>query len=326
MRILVTGCAGFIGSHLTESLLGAGHTVIGLDNFDPFYEKSVKQANIAEALGSQFFTLIEDDIRNISKHANEIGHVDAVFHLAAKAGVLPSLKDPAGYIETNIGGTLSILEWMKENGCKKMLFASSSSVYGNSKQIPFSEDTVQNEPVSPYAFTKLSGEMLNYNYHHLFGLDIINLRFFTVYGPRQRPDLAIHKFINRLFNKQPIDVYGDGETARDYTYVADTVAGLIMALEYILSHERVFETINLGNNQPVSLNEMIRSIEQVAGKKFEINKMGKQPGDVDITYASIDKARRLLHYNPVTDFRDGLDRFLKWKITSSELTKVKGVN
>lgn len=312
MRILVTGAAGFIGSHLTEQLLNMGHSVIGIDNFDPFYDRKIKERNIATAETHPQFNLIEGDILDIDKHIDAIGKIDVVYHLAAKAGVQPSLKDPAGYMRTNIQGTLAILEWMRQQGCTKLIFASSSSVYGNTNKIPFQESDVCNQPVSPYAFSKVSAEMLNYNYHHLFGFSIVNLRFFTVYGPRQRPDLAIHKFVKRLVNSQPIDMYGNGETARDYTFIADTVNGLVNSLDYIVTHPGIFEIINLGNNHPVPLKEMIRGIEDAVGSKFIINQMEKQPGDVDITYASVEKAKTLLNYNPSIKFEDGVAIFLEW--------------
>lgn len=312
MKILVTGAAGFIGSHLTEKLLSLGHTVIGIDNFDPFYDRKIKERNISTAKSHPQFKLIEADILDIASQVNAIGEIDVVYHLAAKAGVQPSLKDPAGYMRTNVQGTMAILEWMRQSGCKNLIFASSSSVYGNTNKIPFLESDVCNKPVSPYAFSKLSAELLNFNYHHLFGFSIVNLRFFTVYGPRQRPDLAIHKFVKKLINSQPIDMYGNGETARDYTFVEDTVNGLLNSLDYILANPGVFEIINLGNNQPVSLADMISSIEKVVGEKFEINKMDKQPGDVDITYASVEKAKKLLRYNPSIQFEDGLAIFLQW--------------
>ena len=238
--------------------------------------------------------------------------VDTVIHLAAKAGVLPSLKDAESYIQTNITGTNHILELMKERGISKMLFASSSSVYGNNASIPFSEDDATNEPISPYAFTKRACELMNYSYHHLYKLDILNLRLFTVYGPRQRPDLAIHKFIKLIDRNEGITMYGDGSTARDYTYVGDTVQGFVKALEYIHSTTGIYNTVNLGNHNPVKLNHLIATIGSVMGKTPNIKTLPMQPGDVQITYANIDKAKALFGYEPNTNLETGLTRFIEW--------------
>jgi nucleoside-diphosphate-sugar epimerase len=311
MKVTLTGAAGFIGSHTCKKLLDLGHEVVGIDNFDPFYAREVKEANLAPLLENPNFSFHEIDIRD-SESLGKLEASDVLIHLAAKAGVLPSTKDPSGYVSTNIDGTLNLLEWMRANGMKKLLFASSSSVYGNNKKIPFEEDDDVSEPISPYAFTKRSCELMNYSYHHLYNFDILNLRFFTVYGPGQRPDLAIHKFIKRIDEGIAIDMYGDGSTARDYTFVQDTVSGILAALDYVVEHEDVYEIINLGNNQPVKLKELIDGIAEVMGKEPQINQMPKQPGDVDITYASIEKAMRMLGYQPQTSLKEGLQQFLQW--------------
>lgn len=312
--ILVTGCAGFIGSHLCESLLSKGFHVIGIDNFDPFYDRSVKEENLALFSGHSSFSFAEldlaekDDLTAFLSDKNP----DVIVHLAGKAGVRPSIADPSGYIRANITATQNILDIMKEKGIRKMAFASSSSVYGNCPETPFREDMDVSNPVSPYAFTKKSCELINYTYHHLYQLDIMNMRFFTVFGPRQRPDLAIHKFTRLLRNSEPIPMFGDGGTARDYTFVADTVTGIEAAITYLLEHDDVYETVNLGNNHPVLLRDMIQTIAEEAGVEPVINQLPMQDGDVDITYADISRANRLLGYQPKTNFRDGIKRFLTW--------------
>lgn len=310
--ILLTGCAGFIGSHLTERLLADGHQVIGIDNFDAFYPREAKQRNLSTLLGKQGFAFNEIDITNAEALFALKEDFEVVVHLAAKAGVLPSLKDADGYINTNIRGTNNLLELMVARDVKKLLFASSSSVYGNNKSIPFRETDAVDEQISPYAFTKRSCELMNHSYHHLYNLDILNLRLFTVYGPRQRPDLAIHKFVKLIDGGQPITMYGDGTTARDYTFVKDTVQGFVNALSYILTHEDVFEILNLGNHKPVQLKELISSIYEAMGKVPDIERKPMQPGDVDITFADISKAQALIGYNPSTNLSDGLEAFIKW--------------
>lgn len=311
-HVLLTGCAGFIGSHLTERLLAQGHTVTGIDNFDPFYPRAAKEANLALLMPHTNFTFIELDLVDTEAVMQLDVKADVVIHLAAKAGVLPSLKDPVAYINTNITATNNLLEWMRAKGIVKMLFASSSSVYGNNKTIPFSEQHAVDEQISPYAFTKRSCELMNYSYHHLYGFDILNLRLFTVYGPRQRPDLAIHKFVKMIKAGQPITMYGDGSTARDYTYVADTVDGFMKALQYVMSHNKVFEIVNLGNNGPVKLSDLIAAIYTAVGTEPNIIPMPMQPGDVDITYADIAKAQQLFGYQPTTTLQEGLTQFIKW--------------
>ncbi len=313
MKILITGVAGFIGSSLADALLAQGHIIYGVDDFDPFYPKEIKQRNIANAMQNASFHFYEFDITNKNNWQRLNNQkFDLIYHLAAKAGVRPSIEQPLNYLYTNIEGTLNLLEYMRATSVSKLVFASSSSIYGNSKVIPFSENALTDEPISPYAFSKKSCELLNFNYHHLYRLDIINLRFFTVYGPRQRPDLAIHKFLNRIKSGMPIEVYGDGSTARDYTYIEDIVNGIIKAGEFVLNNDDVFEIVNLGNNSPVKLSEMINTFKVVLGHDFETVNKPMQDGDVDITYADISKAQNILGYDPKTSFEEGLSKFIAW--------------
>jgi UDP-glucuronate 4-epimerase len=310
-KILVTGCAGFIGSHLCELLLSKGFAIIGVDNFDPFYDKKIKEKNLSTFIGHKNFSFYDIDITK-DLATIPMQSIDAIVHLAAKAGVRPSIEDPAGYIHTNIIGTEKILAFMKENAITKLVFASSSSVYGNNKKIPFSETDNVDNPISPYAFTKKAGELLNYNYHHLYNFDIINLRFFTVYGPRQRPDLAIHKFIKKIAHDEKIILFGDGGTARDYTYVDDTVQGIMKALNYCMNNSNLFLTLNLGNNNPVKLNDLVNLIYQEMGKEKNISYTDMQPGDVDITFADIENAKKILGYAPSIDISTGIRSFVTW--------------
>lgn len=312
MNVLITGVAGFIGSHLAEKLLSHGHAVTGIDNFDPFYPREIKQANLLISKQSSNFKFIEADIKNISS-VFETEHFDFIVHLAAKAGVRPSIENPEAYIETNISGTQHLLEWMKKRNFKKLIFASSSSVYGNNRKTPFSESDSVDQPISPYAFTKKACELMNYNYHHLYDISIINLRFFTVYGPRQRPDLAIHKFFDLMTKDLPLQIFGDGNTGRDYTFIDDIVEGINRAVERInLSERKLFEIINLGNSKPVLLKDLVESIETVFGKKAIKKKMPMQEGDVDLTFADISTAKRLLNYDPQIILSEGLMRFKTW--------------
>jgi nucleoside-diphosphate-sugar epimerase len=312
MNILITGAAGFIGSHLSEKLLELGHQVIGIDNFDPFYARNTKEDNLKIALKNPLFSFHELDITSTSDFEKWPDKIDIVVHLAAKAGVRPSIENPEVYLKTNILGTLNVLEYMRKIDCYNLVFASSSSVYGNNKKIPFEESDPADHPISPYAASKKSCELLLYNYHKLYQFNCINLRFFTVFGPRQRPDLAIHKFVKKISDNQPIEVYGQGDTARDYTYVDDTISGIVEAINRVHSNQTVFETINLGNNAPVSLNALIQKIETLLGLKAQIKHLPLQDGDVDITYSSIDKAKKLLNYNPVTPIDEGLIKFVAW--------------
>lgn len=311
---LVTGCAGFIGSHLSERLLADGYRVIGLDNFDPFYDQATKQTNLLPSLQQPAFTFHELDLRDgpaALATALAAEKVDVVVHLAAKAGVGPSVKEPAAYVEANVLGTVHLLEWMRLAEVKNLFFASSSSVYGNTVELPFREDmALLAACISPYAASKLSAEQLTFTYHHLYGLNVLNARFFTVYGPRQRPDLAIHKFARLLLAGQPIPVYGDGSTARDYTFVADTVDGVARGVAYLLAHTGTYQTINLGNSSPVKLRDLIAAMGTAVGVTPTLNQFPMQAGDVEVTYADISKARHLLGYNPQTTLADGLRHFV----------------
>ena len=319
MRILITGAAGFIGSHLSEKLLELGHQVIGIDNFDPFYARNIKEDNLKIALKNPLFSFHELDITSTSDFEKWPDKIDIVVHLAAKAGVRPSIENPEAYLKTNIIGTLNVLEYMRKIDCYNLVFASSSSVYGNNTKIPFEESDPADHPISPYAASKKSCELLLYNYHKLYQFNCINLRFFTVFGPRQRPDLAIHKFLKKISDNQPIEVYGQGDTARDYTYVDDTISGIVEAINRVHSNQTVFETINLGNNTPVSLNALIQKIENHLGLKAQIKHLPLQDGDVDITYSSIDKAKKLLNYNPATSMDEGLKKFITWYSQNSKV-------
>lgn len=310
--ILVTGCAGFIGSNLSLSLLKKGNKVLGIDNFDSFYSKSLKESNIEKLKAFENFKFLPIDITDKEAYKQLNPTIDIVVHLAAKAGVLPSINDPSAYINTNIMGTNLLLEWMNANNIKKLVFASSSSVYGNNKKVPFSEDDIVNEQISPYAFTKRACELMNYNYHYLYQFDIINLRFFTVYGPSQRPDLAINKFFTLIKQNRTIEMYGDGTTARDYTYIDDIVSGIEGAIDYVLTNNTVYEIVNLGNNSPVSLHTLIHSIYEVLDKSPNTVTKPMQPGDVNITYADISKAKKLFGYSPTTRLKDGLIKFNQW--------------
>ncbi len=310
--VLVTGCAGFIGSTLCNELLNQGYRVVGIDNLDPFYPRALKEKNLNTCLSNNSFKFYESDISDKTVLGKINDSVDAVIHLAAKVGVRPSLNNPLEYIQTNIIGTQNILNWMYERNLKKLVFASSSSVYGNDTPVPFSEAAHVDHPISPYAFTKKAAELLNHTYHSLYQFDIVNLRFFTVYGERQRPDLAVYKFVDAIFKKRAITMYGQGDTSRDYTYVQDTVAGIIAALHYVFENKNVFEVANLGNNHPVSLKELVETIYELIGEEPNIRYEPKQAGDVDVTFADISKAKKLFSYNPQTSLRQGLTNFIVW--------------
>lgn len=323
MNILVSGAAGFIGSHLCEKLLDKGNRVTGIDNFDNLYSRDIKEENLQNLLLHPNFIFNEINLENFNDLITLESSFDCVLHLAAKAGVLPSIKDPSGYLTTNVMGTQNLLDFMKMRGISKLVFASSSSVYGNNKTIPFKESDPVDQPISPYAFSKKSCELLNHTYHHLFNIDVINLRFFTVYGPRQRPDLAIHKFFKLIYSGQAITIYGDGSTARDYTYVSDTVQGIVNAVDYITNSTNVFEVINLGNHSPVKLTDLVSSIYSVTERQPNLIYIPMQPGDVDYTYADITKAENLLNYFPKTSLRQGLQKFDDWfkqKIHNNTIT------
>jgi UDP-glucuronate 4-epimerase len=308
-HVLITGGAGFIGSKLAESLLeNGGIKVTCLDNFDDFYSRQQKEWNIRSVKERNNFKLIEGDIREAGSFHKMDSDVDVIVHLAAKAGVRPSIKDPVLYQDVNIRGTQMLLEYARLRSIKQFIFASSSSVYGINKNVPWQENE-KLLPISPYAATKLSGEMMGHVYSHLYGIRFLALRFFTVYGPSQRPDLAIHKFFKSIMNDQPIPVYGDGSTSRDYTYVGDMVKGIIAALSYDKS---LFEIINLGNNKTITLTKLISAIENICGKRAIIDRQPDQAGDVPQTYADITKAKNLLGYDPSTHLHDGLYLFYDW--------------
>jgi UDP-glucuronate 4-epimerase len=317
---LVTGGAGFIGSNLIKTLFlkDPGIKITCIDDFDPFYSPRIKEFNIRNFRSNSNFGVLNNDLAKTSgKELNELisGPVETILHIAAKAGVRPSIKDPLAYQEANIIGLQNMLDFAKTKNVKQFVFASSSSVYGINDHYPWKEDE-QLMPISPYAMTKLAGEMLGHVYGKLFGIRFIALRFFTVYGPGQRPDLAIHKFTKAILQGEPITMYGDGNTSRDYTFVDDTVQGIIGAIQYDKSD---FEIINLGNNYTVSLKELIRSIEEVTGKKAVIEKYPEQPGDVPKTFADITKATQLLGYNPQTQLKDGLKKFYDWFLENKDL-------
>jgi UDP-glucuronate 4-epimerase len=320
MNVLVTGGAGFIGSHLVDVLLAEGHHVTVIDNFDPFYAREVKEDNIAEHVPDSNYSFVEADIRDRERLRRELkGGYDVILHLAARAGVRPSIADPAGYQEANVAGTQNLLELAREWGVQQFVFASSSSVYGINPNVPWSEEDHVLRPISPYASTKVSGELLGHVYSHLYGIRFIALRFFTVYGPRQRPDLAIHKFARTMLSGGTIPVFGDGSTRRDYTYVDDIVAGVVAAMTYDRSP---FEIVNLGNNSTVSLAELIETLESALGVPARIQRLPEQPGDVPQTWADVSKAKRLLGYSPSTSFAEGIDRFTAWLTGSKSLTGV----
>ncbi len=313
MNVLVTGGAGFIGSHAVRKLLRAGHSVTALDDFNDFYAPAIKRGNVRDF--SHQVNVIEGDIRDGEKMRQVVasGKFDAIVHIAARAGVRPSVENPLAYIETNVTGTYNMLEAAKAGGVGQFLFASSSSVYGLARKVPFSEDTPLPQTLSPYAATKLAGEHLCGNYSHLYGLRVVCLRFFTVYGPAQRPDLAIHKFTDHIFQGKPIQQYGDGSTRRDYTYVDDIVQGVAGALSY---RRTPFEIFNLGESQTTTLSELIASLEFALGKKAEIERLPEQQGDMPLTCADIDKARALLGYNPQVKISEGIPKFVEWYLSN----------
>jgi UDP-glucuronate 4-epimerase len=311
-NVLVTGGAGFIGSHLVARLLAEGQwRVTVLDDFNDFYDPALKRRNVEPYLGREEFALREADIRDRAA-LDEIFRetkFDIIVHLAARAGVRPSLAEPVLYTETNIDGTVNLLELARAHSVRQFVFGSSSSVYGENEKVPFAEDDPVNRPISPYAATKAAGELLCHTYSHLFGLRSVCLRFFTVYGARQRPDLAIHKFARLISEGKPIPVFGDGTTRRDYTYVEDIIAGVRAAMDYEASD---YEVVNLGGSRTVSLSELIALLERELGRKALIDRQPSQPGDVPQTYADVSKARRLLGYDPRTPIEEGIRRFVEW--------------
>lgn len=310
MQVLVTGAAGFIGSHLCERLLANDWSVIGLDNFDDFYDPEVKRSNIAGCIQNSRFDLFEGDIRDADS-VNSIlsaNDIDIIVHLAAKAGVRPSIEEPVVYQDVNITGTVTMLEAAKEHGVKKFVFASSSSVYGNNEKVPFCETDNVDFPISPYAATKKAGELICHTYSHLYDIDMTCLRFFTVYGPRQRPDLAIHKFARLIEAGEPIPVFGDGSMMRDFTYIDDIINGVVSAMDACSG----YEIYNLGESRPVRLDVLISEIEKALGREAKINRFDVQPGDVKQTYADVGKAMAKLGYEPRTEIAVGLERFVEW--------------
>jgi len=308
----VTGGAGFIGSHLCERLLKEGYFVINLDNFNNYYDPKIKWRNIQEALKSENYALYVGDIRDnkiLDQINEEQGKIDIVCHLAAMAGVRNSLKDPVEYVSVDIGGTVNMLEFARRNGVEKLVFASSSSVYGKNSRVPFSEDDPLEGQVSPYATAKRAGELYCQTYSEIYSIPIVALRFFTVYGPRQRPEMAIHLFTRLIIEGKPIPMFGDGSTARDYTYIDDVIDGVYRAMLYDKTR---FEIFNLGNSKTVKLSELIAIIEQVTRKKAIIDRKPMQLGDVEITYANIEKSSSLLSYRPGSGIHRGVSEFFEW--------------
>jgi UDP-glucuronate 4-epimerase len=317
-NILVTGGAGFIGSHLVEKLLAENiWNVTALDNFNEFYSPEIKLSNLASVTEHPNFRLYETDIcdaENLGKVFDE-NEFDAIVHLAAWAGVRPSLMNPKLYAQVNVNGTLNLLELAKEFNIKQFVFGSSSSVYGINSKIPFSEEDKIQKPISPYAATKAAGELLCHTFSHLYDIRTICLRFFTVYGARQRPDLAIHKFSKLIYEEKPIPVFGDGTTRRDYTYIDDIIQGVRTAIDYDKSNYEIF---NLGESETIELSKLIELLEKSLGKKAIIERREMQPGDVPITFADISKSRELLNYNPQTKIEDGIPKFVEWFLKSKK--------
>ncbi len=316
MKILVTGGAGFIGSSVSEKLLARGDEVVAIDCFDNFYDPKIKRRNIGAALKSPSYKLVEGDIRDLEllKGLFRRERFDRVFHLAARAGVRPSIADPLLYEDVNVRGTMNLLEAAKENSLPGFIFASSSSIYGNNKKVPFSETDFVDNPVSPYAATKKACELICHTYHHLYGLNISCLRFFTVYGPRQRPEMAIHKFTRLIDRGEPVPMFGDGSSRRDYTYIDDIADGVIKAIDANFA----FEIFNIGESQTTKLRTLIELIEKSLGKKANIEQLPDQPGDVEVTYADITKSKKMLGYNPRTKVEEGVPKFVKWYIENRE--------
>jgi UDP-glucuronate 4-epimerase len=311
--VVVTGAAGFIGSHLAEHLLQRGDRVIGVDNFDPFYPRPLKEKNLAGPRDNANFTFIEADCADAAQVGPAFERpVDAIVHLAAKAGVRPSIADPLGYTRANVVATQVMLEAARQHGVGRFIFGSSSSVYGNNEKVPFSESDSVEHPISPYAATKRACEVIAHAYHHLYGMGILSLRFFTVYGPRQRPDLAIRKFGELMLRGEPIPFYGDGSTERDYTWIEDIIQGVTAAVDRSREVPGEFEIINLGESRTTSLSRLVELIADAAGVTPVLNRMPLQPGDVTRTYADVSRAQNLLGYRPTTPVETGIPRFMEW--------------
>src|SRR3954468_15657477 len=309
MRILVTGGAGFIGSHLVEKLLAAGHEVSILDDFNDFYDPRIKETNISGFVKDVAIHHVDLRENNAVRSVFHGEKFDTIVHLAARAGVRPSIQNAQLYYDTNVDGTLHLLDAACVTGVERFIFASSSSVYGVSKTVPFSEEQHLTQTISPYAATKIAGEFLCSTFSHLHNMRVVALRYFTVYGPRQRPDLAIHQFTRKIDAGQPIDQFGDGTTRRDYTYIDDIIQGVMAAIRY---DGPLYDLFNLGESQTIELRELIAAIENALGRKAKINQLPEQPGDVPITCADISKAKRLLGYNPTTPLSAGLPQFVEW--------------
>ncbi len=319
----ITGGAGFIGSSLTERLLKEGNKVITIDNFCDFYNPKIKENNISKFEHNENYKIYRNDIRDgqaIKKIFSD-NKIDIVMHLAAMAGVRPSIENPILYQEVNCLGTQNILEEMKLHNIKNLVMASSSSVYGNCKEVPFREDMIVDYAISPYAATKKANEVMTHVYHKLFDMNVIMLRFFTVYGPKQRPDLAINKFTRLMIEGKEIPMFGDGTTSRDYTYIDDIVDGIVKSCNYALENKNVYEILNIGNSSPTSLKEMIETIAGVLDIEPKITQLPMQPGDVDRTFADISKAKKLIGYEPKTTFEEGINKFVHWYQENKELYK-----
>ena len=311
--ILVTGGAGFIGSHLCEYLLKDFYQVVCIDNFNNFYDPCIKERNISSIINHKKFRLFKADIRNRNQLANifKQSKPELIIHLAAMPGIRPSVENPFLYFDVNVTGTLTVLETMRKFGINKMIFASSSSVYGNNSKVPFSESDPVNNQISPYAASKRAGELLCHTYYSLYKFNIFCLRFFTVYGPRQRPDLAIHNFTNRILENKPIQIFGDGTTFRDYTYISDVINGINNSINRL----KEFNIYNIGESRTISLINMIETLEKALGKKAIKEFLPLQPGDMEKTFSDISKARKELNYNPVIDFKEGIAEFIRWKMS-----------
>lgn len=310
VTVYITGVAGFIGSHVAEALLLRGDRVFGLDNFDPFYDRSLKEKNLADLSKYPGFRFTEGDIRDEAALGawGDGSSVDVLVHMAAKAGVLPSVADPVGYADVNVSGTARVLSWARDHSVPRILFASSSSVYGGNAKVPFSEEDPVDHPISPYAGTKRAGELLCHTFCHLYGMNIASLRFFTVYGPRQRPEMAIHKFTRLLFGGKDIGIYGDGSSRRDYTYIDDVVGGVIGAFSAPPGH-RIY---NLGESATISLSDLVALLERITGLRAGRRHLPIQPGDVPVTYADITRAREEIGYDPKVPVEEGVERFVRW--------------